>query len=603
MAYPSLEQYNNAFSAHGSLLADPELRSGTLAKSGLGLPLAISGGFALTYTVSTAHGKFAVRCFHRESKGLERRYAAISRKLTSLRSPYFLDFQFQPQGIRVDGVAYPVVKMAWASGTTLGEFLEDNLRNPAALGRLADALVHLAAYLHKEGIAHGDLQSGNMMVSRDGSSVQLIDYDGMYVNEIKDLGSAELGHVNFQHPQRKSLNPFDASLDRFSLIALSVSLRALQVDASLWNKTNSEADAILFRANDFLDPAGSSAFALAAKNASLATHIKNFAAVCKSPMARTPDLADFLAGRNIPATSIVIAHPRSAAGPTTIASRPGYVGAYAVLSAADYAACLRAVGDKVEVIGRIVEVKQGTTRGGKRYIFINFGPWQGSIFKASIWSDGLAHVKSEPDASWVGKWVSVVGLMEPPYVKKKYRYSHLSITVGAAGTMTPITEQEAQWRLAGAGNAARTFSAAATSNQQTLDKILGGAGAAPNPAAQRASSPAPSSNAQVLQKIRTSSGSTGAAPPAGSNSRHIYHSQPSLNKIQAGPCAAPNPAAQRASSPAPSSNAQVLQKIRASSGSTRAAPPAGSNGRYTYHYLPSPQKPGIVKRLFKWLFG
>ena len=350
MAYPTLEQYNHAFSAHGSLLADPDLRSGTLAKSGLGLPLAISGGFALTYTVSTARGKFAVRCFHRESKGLERRYAAISKKLASLRSPYFLDFQFQPQGIRVDGAAYPVVKMAWASGTTLGEFLDDNLRNPAALGRLADALAHLAAYLHKEGIAHGDLQSGNLMVSRDGSAVQLIDYDGMFVNDIKDLGSSELGHVNFQHPQRKSLNPFDASLDRFSLIALSVSLRALQADASLWNKTNSEADAILFRANDFLDPASSSAFALVAKNASLATHIKDFAAVCKSPMARTPDLADFLAGRNIPA---IIAPTKSAAGPITMGSRPGYVGAYPVLSATDYAACHRAVGDKVEVLSLI----------------------------------------------------------------------------------------------------------------------------------------------------------------------------------------------------------------------------------------------------------
>jgi hypothetical protein len=541
VAYPTLEQYNHAFSAHGSLLADPELRSGTLAKSGLGLPLAISGGFALTYTVNTARGKFAVRCFHRESKGLERRYAAISKKLASLRSPYFLDFQFQPQGIRVDGAAYPVVKMAWASGTTLGEFLEDNLGNPAALGRLADALVHLAAYLHKEGIGHGDLQSGNLMVGRDGSSVQLIDYDGMFVDEIKDLGSSELGHVNFQHPQRKSINPFDASLDRFSLIALSVSLRALQADASLWKKTNSEADAILFRANDFLDPASSSAFALVAKNASLATQIKDFAAVCKSPMAQTPDLADFLAGRNIPAITVVISRSGHGESSTKIAGRPSYVGAYPVLSAADYAACLGAVGDKVEVIGRIVEVKQDRTRGGKPYIFINFGPWQGEIFKVSIWSDGLLHVKSKPDASWVGKWVSVVGLMEPPFVSAKYRYSHLSITVGAAGTMTPITEQEAQWRLAGAGNAARAFSAATTSNQDTIVKIRGLSGAAPSPAAPRVSSPASSSNAEVIKKIRASSGSAGAAPPTRSTGRHTHQ--------------------------------------------------------------PSTQQPGIVERLFKWLFG
>ncbi|TWO69128.1 serine/threonine protein kinase [Caenimonas sedimenti] len=542
MPYPTLEQYNQAFSAHSKLLADPELRAGKLATTGIGMPLAISGGFALTYTVTAPRGKFAVRCFHRESKGLERRYAAISKKLASLRSPYFLDFQFQPQGIRVDGAPYPVVKMAWASGTPLFAFLDDNLRNPSALGKLADALIQLAAFMQREGVAHGDLSTENLMVSRDGSSVQLIDYDGMFVDEIKSLGSAELGNLNFQHPQRKALNPFDATLDRFSLISLSLSIRALQADASLWDKTSSDETGIVFRFNDFHDPASSPAFSLVAKNPSLATHAKNFAAVCKSPMALAPDLADFLAGRNIPQIQVVISPPRP--GSITVAGRPGYIGAYPVLLATDYAACLRVVGDKVEVIGRIVEVKQDKARNGKPYIFVNFGPWQGSIFKVSIWSDGLALLKSRPDDSWIGKWVSVVGLMEPPFVNKKFRYSHLSITVGASGALSQITEQEARYRLAGAGKAAGAFSAgkpsSQSSNQQTLDKIRGVSGAAPSP-----SSPA-------------------AAQPV-------------------------------------SPNAQVLQKIRAASGAPPSAPPSSASGRYTYQ--PPPQQPGVVERLFKWLFG
>lgn len=547
MAFPTLEQYNQAFSAHAKLLSDPELRSGTLAKSGLGLPLAISGGFALTYTISTTRGKFAVRCFHRESKGLERRYAAISKKLASLRSPYFLDFQFQPKGITVDGAGYPIVKMAWANGATLGSFLEDNLGNPAALGRLADALAQLGAYLRKEGLAHGDLSADNIMVSRDGSSVQLIDYDGMFVDEIKDLGSSELGNINFQHPQRKSLNPFSATLDRFSLISLSLAIKALQADSSLWDKTSSEAAAILFRSNDFLDPANSSAFALVAGNASLSAHAKNFAAVCKSPMANAPDLADFLAGRNIPVAAVVISAP--GAIQISAASRAGYVGAYPVLSAADYAACLRAVGDKVEVIGRIVEVKQDTTRGGKPYVFVNFGQWKGSIFKVSIWSDGLAHLKAKPDDSWVGKWISVVGLMEPPYVNKRFGYSHLSITAGASATMTAISEQEARWRLAGAGKVAGNFTPSTSSNQQTLDRI------------------------KSVTSAATTSGSSRT----------------------------PTPAVPPARFPAASSNAQVLQKIKAASGSPPTAPPATSGGRYANQ--PPPQQPGAVERFFKWLFG
>lgn len=373
----------------------------------------------------------------------------------------------------------------------------------------------------------------------------------MFVEEIRDLGSAELGHVNFQHPQRKTLNPFDATLDRFSLIALYVSIRALQADSSLWNKTNSDADAILFRAADFLDPANSSTFSLISNNASLASHIRNFAAVCKTPMARTPCLADFLVGQNIPAINIVLATTsRRGTNPTTAAKRHGYVGAYPVLLASDYAACLRAVGDKVEVIGRIVEVKQDRTRGGKPYIFINFGPWQGSIFKVAIWSDGLAHVKSKPDDSWVGKWVSVVGLMDPPYENKKFRYLHLSVTVGAAGTMTPITQQEAQWRLAGAGNVAGAFSAAVTANQQTLDRIRGVSSVTPKPVLPRSPSPAPSSNSQVLQKIRAAS----ASPAPISHSAHAQ-----IRGHTPGPGRSPD--------------------------------------------SPPPPRRGIVERLFKWLFG
>jgi len=538
VAYPTLEQYNQAFSAHSSLLTDPELRAGTLSKSGLGLPLAISGGFALTYTITAKTGKYAVRCFHRESKGLERRYSAISKKLATLRSPYFLDFQFQPQGIRVDGVNYPVVKMAWATGTTLGEFLENNVRNPAALKRLADALVQLSSYLEKEGIAHGDLQSGNLIVSRDGTSVQLIDYDGMFVDEVKDLGSAELGHVNFQHPQRKSTNPFDATLDRFSLILLFIAIEALQTDSSLWDKTHSESDAIIFRANDFLDPSNSTTFSLVAQTGALASHVKKFAAVCKSPLTHTPTLADFLAGRNIPAAGIVIASTSSGAILASSSVRPGYIGAYEVVSAANYEACLKLVGDKVEVIGRIVDVKLDNTRGGKPYIFINFGPWQGKIFKVSIWSDGMAHVKTKPDVSWIGRWVSVVGLMEPPYVNKKFRYSHLSITVGSAGTLTAITEGEAKWRLAGAGNVAAKFSATVSSNQQTLDKIKGTTTSATHSPSVKTVTQArtASSNSEVLERIRAAS-----APTAPTQTRSASGRPSNLRPTPPGNTSPPRP--------------------------------------------------------------
>lgn len=525
MPYPSLEQYNQAFQLHSKLLTDPELKSGTVATTGLGLPLAISGGFALTYTIKAGPKKYAVRCFHRESKALERRYEAISKKIASLQSPYFLDFQFQPQGIKVEGASYPIVKMAWAKGETLGEFLEDNRNSPQAIAKLSSSLESLSAFLEKEKIAHGDFQTGNLMVSDGGATVQLIDYDGMFVDEIKTLGSSELGHVNFQHPRRKVTNPFDHTLDRFSLISLWLALKALRLDPSVWDKTKSELDAILFRANDFSDPGSSPVFGMLSVNKELSADIKNFAAVCASPMENAPTLAEFIAGKSIPAPATEIRITG-----TVQLGRPksGYIGAYDVLSALDYDACLRRVGDKVEVIGKIIEVKLDKARNGKPYIFINFGDWRGRIFKISIWSEGLDALRTKPDSSWAGKWVSVIGLMEPPYISRKYKYSHLSITVATVGQMTVLSEADANWRLA-APKGSRQASVSAGSNRETLERIKGRqTSAVPHAHSTSAST----TNQALLNKIRASSPSTNPVRPAQSQPQPTIRRTPTYTPPQ-----------------------------------------------------------------------
>jgi len=524
MAYPSLEQYNQAFQLHSRLLTDPELRSGTVSTTGLGLPHAISGGFALTYTIKTGAKKYAVRCFHRESKALERRYEAISKRLAYLRSPYFLDFQFQSQGIKVEGAPYPIVKMAWAKGETLGEFLEDNNRNPQALAKLSTSLEALAVFLEKEKIAHGDFQTGNLMVSDGGATIQLIDYDGMFVEEIRSLGSSELGHVNFQHPKRKATNPFEPTLDRFSLISLWLALKALREDSSLWDTTNSEVDAIVFRANDFTDPGASPAFALLSSRKSLTADAKNFASICASPMEKAPSLADFIAGRNIPTSAFEI---RITGNVPVGKSKPGYIGAYDILSALSYDACLSRVGDKVEVVGKIVDVRLNKAKNGKPYIFVNFGDWRGRIFKISIWSEGLEALRAKPDSSWVGKWVSIVGLMEPPYISRQYKYSHLSITVNAVGQMTVLSEADARWRLSSPKGSSQTTQSIGT-NQETLDRIK--IKPVSTPATSATSLTLASPNKAILDKIRASSQPaptrTTAAPQPQPTSRQLPGSAP-----------------------------------------------------------------------------
>ena len=445
MSYPTFEQYDEALQNPSLALVDPELKAGVVKKNGLGLPLALCGGFALTYTLSCSRNKYAVRCFHKKSNALELRYNAISRKLRYLSGDYFLNFKFQPQGIRIHNNNYPIVKMAWGSGEELGLFIENSYTRKHSIKNLKRSFHSLSDYLLKNGIAHGDIQNGNLLISGDGTKIQLIDYDGMYVDEIKGLGNVECGHKNFQHPGRAS--QFDRNLDGFSIISIYLALQALEYDKNLWSLSKPDGESILFKANDYAKPANSAIFSILFSRPELTRAVKNFAAVCEASYDEIPCLDDFIRGRNIPQAVI------------SISSKPqlddsqAYISQYPVLDARNYSLCLGYVGDRVEMVGKIANVKSGKTKYGKPYIFINFGDWREDNLKINIWSEALDKIKTPPTQSWVGKWVSVVGLMDPPYTGQagtqggKRSYTNLSITITENNHLYVIDEKEAQYRL------------------------------------------------------------------------------------------------------------------------------------------------------------
>lgn len=505
MTYPTLEQYNEALQHPDTAFFDSELKKGKVSTTGLGLPLALCGGFALTYSIQCIGKKYAIRCFHKKSNLIESRYKAISNKIEQLRSPYFVHFEFQNTGIKVSGKTAPIVKMAWASGETLGEFVEGNYRNRDKLKSLRDSLRALADVLEGKGVAHGDIQPGNVMVSNGGQSIQLIDYDGMYVDEIKTLGSAELGHRNFQHPKRNE-HIWNARLDRFSFTELNLALAVLETHPEFWNQTKSDGDSILFKANDLANPSTSLLLTKLQGIQDFSVDAKNFATICQSPFDKIPTLEDFIAKRNIPQVQISI----STQSPHVPQK---YIGAFTVLDASNYQLCLQYVGDRIELVGKIVEVKEGKTHKGRGrpYVFINFGSWCGQIVKISIWSEGLAALAQKPDSSWIGKWVSVTGLMEPPYQNQsgQYHYSHLSISITQANQLHLLQEAEARYRL---GASADTPVSIATSNNQSVLTTMR-RGTAPAYEKNTTTSRPVSRNATVLQTMKKQQPSIGTSAP------------------------------------------------------------------------------------------
>src|SRR5262249_13615416 len=215
MGYPQITEYQEAVQHPAQAFLDPELKQGAVAENALGLPLVMSGGFALTYPVTTPLRKYAVRCFHREIPAIQQKYDAISKKLRSLTNGYFVDFDFQQSGIRVRQQVFPIVRMDWVEGDTLGVWLDKHVDYPQGLAKARADFVAIARYLAQNGIAHGDIQNGNVMVAN--GAVKLIDYDGMFVPGMRAGNGSETGHRHFQHPQRRTAS-FGPQMDRFSFI-------------------------------------------------------------------------------------------------------------------------------------------------------------------------------------------------------------------------------------------------------------------------------------------------------------------------------------------------------------------------------------------------
>ncbi|MBV9578085.1 MAG: hypothetical protein JO057_05795, partial [Chloroflexi bacterium] len=294
MRLPDLVAYQAAVQHPSTAFADPQLRSASVTTGNFGLPRAVAGNFAVTYQLRAGAHQWAVRCFHREAADRAARYAAISQSLARLPAGPLVPIEYLDAGVRVGQTWYPITKMPWLEGRPLNRAVEERLSTPSALLDIERRFVSTVAELRRLGIAHGDLQHGNVLVDSSGR-LRLVDYDGMFVPALHGRPASETGDPNYQHPRRQL--QFDAELDRFASIVIVLALRALAVAPQLW-QTYTTGDNLLFRRTDFVNPSASPVFRDLAGLSAVRELSARFADICQTDYARVPTLDEYLnAGR------------------------------------------------------------------------------------------------------------------------------------------------------------------------------------------------------------------------------------------------------------------------------------------------------------------
>jgi hypothetical protein len=256
--WPTATEYVAAVQDTARALPDPDLAALRLRPGLMGLPAAATGQNAIVFDADGPDGRTALRCF----TSAPHRGGEVYRLLEGMDLPeQLVPVRWRPDALEVGGARWPVVTMPWIAGDPLHRWVGDNMHRPARIAALADRWVEACRVMYASGVAHGDLQHGNVLVTAD-DELRFIDFDGVLLfnpatgRELTGA-PAEVGHPNYQHPQRIEDGFSSRFVDTFSALLIHTTLRALVTDPGLWAHHRGE-NLVLAQA-DLFEPESSDA--------------------------------------------------------------------------------------------------------------------------------------------------------------------------------------------------------------------------------------------------------------------------------------------------------------------------------------------------------
>jgi len=403
MPLPRGDEYLAAVQNPKMAFNDYELKQCKPETDQFGIPKPYSGGFTTTFHLLDHSQEWAARCFTRAIPDLQMRYQHIGSFLDRNPSSVFVKAECLQQGIRVGSSWQPLIKMQWQHGDTLNSYIDKHYSNQFALNQVLNEFKNLVNILDNLGIAHGDLQHGNIIIKND--KLFLIDYDGMFLPALSNLSSNEIGHLNYQHPFRTP-SQYNAKIDRFSSIVIYLGIKSLIIKPELWHKYDNSEN-ILFRSNDFSDVDNSNLLYELSSIKELSILVERFIGICNLEFDKIPSLDQFINGSFSYSKHNVASKPQPSI-------RGLYQSQYLIIDATQKGKLNEHIGDRIEVIGYISDFHTGYTRYKRQpYLFLNFGSYPSQTFTLVFWSNILDSFRSNSidPHSFIGKWVKITGVV------------------------------------------------------------------------------------------------------------------------------------------------------------------------------------------------
>lgn len=250
--YPSRTDIVTAMRNPHASFKSTEIIGGSVIQKGSRI-IQYSGGYTTVFPFHKQSGnKVAVRLWIADIGDAKKRSLEISNYLERLNNAYFAGFKYVDDAVLVNGMLHPIVLMDWVDGKTLKEYINFNITSTSKILDLAEKFKEMTAYFHKENIAHGDFQHGNILVKGDGSLV-VIDYDSMFIEPLNGMTDTIKGLPGYQHPARHNNQCVNSHLDYFSELVIYLSLLIYADIPKLWDDYY-ETEDLLFSKDDFANP-------------------------------------------------------------------------------------------------------------------------------------------------------------------------------------------------------------------------------------------------------------------------------------------------------------------------------------------------------------